>query len=95
MAGELMQKHGINDPKYSSYTQAYEKKDEYGMDSNMLNDFVSGKRKEDRLNRRKEHGRYESRPQSHNEGQGRKKTKEEGGMFDWFDSDTSSSSESD
>lgn len=90
MAGQMMQQHGINDPRYGSYHQAASMGSQYGLQPTMVDDFRSGKTSQNRRNRRQQKGRYNSRPHTHNEGCGKKQ--ESGSMFDFFDSDTSSSS---
>jgi hypothetical protein len=90
MAGQMMQEHAIDDPKYSQYMTAAQQGEQHGMNTEMLNDFRSGARTQQRKERREQNGRYDSRPEGGNAAQGKKA--EDGSMFHFFDSDTSSSS---
>lgn len=66
---------------------------QHGCNPAMLGQFRNGQMTQNRRQRRTNNGRYNSRPHSHNAGQGRRQ--KQGSMFDFFDSDTSSSSDSD
>lgn len=92
MAGKMMEQNGIDDERYSGYKQAASMGGQHGMKPEMVDDFRSGGRTQQRRDRREKKGRYNSRPANHNDGKGKKS--EESSRFNFFDSDTSSSSSS-
>lgn len=92
MAGAMLHQNGVTDSKYQPYLRAYAEGGQHGLTDNLLSDFRTGARKQNRVNRRTERGRYEGK-MSHVPGTRRQAA--DGSMFDYHDTDTSSSSDSD
>lgn len=90
MTGAMLHHGGIHDPNYQMYHDAYQNGPQRGMQPQMLNDFRSGKMKQNRAHRRQQKGRYNGRNPNEQNNKGKKS--HSSSMFDFFDSDTSTSS---
>lgn len=91
MTGAMLHQNGIQTPDYQIYHDAYNHGPKHGMQPQMLDDFRSGTMQQKRHTRRQQNGRYNGRDKGQNQKKGKKNHSDS--MFDFFDSDTSSSSE--